>query len=78
MPARQPRADNVALRTEPVLELPPELGRAHEALAEAALVVASFRWRLRAAAYPFREPPGVDGLIARIDAILHPEEIKRA
>lgn len=78
MPARQPRAHNVALQTTAPVEVPPELGRAHETLAEAALVVASFRWRLRSAGYPFREPPGIDGLIARIDAILHPEEIKRA
>jgi hypothetical protein len=78
MPARQPRADNVALKTDPAPELPPELARAHEVLAEAALVVASFRWRLRASGYPFREPPAVDGLIARIDAILHPDELKRA
>lgn len=77
MPARQPRAENVALKTDPAPELPPELGRAHEALAEAALVVASFRWRLRSAGFPFREPPNVDGLIARIDAILHPDELKR-
>ena len=78
MAARQPRATNVALQTESPQAIPPELGRAHEALAEAALVVASFRWSLRAEGYPFREPPGVDGLIARIDAILHPEEAKRA
>jgi hypothetical protein len=77
MPARQPRADNAALRTTQAPELPPELARAHEALAEAALVVASFRWRLRAAGYPFREPPGIDGLIARIDAILYPDEARR-
>jgi hypothetical protein len=78
MPARQPRAHNVALRPDPAPTLPPELARAHEALAEAALVVASFRWRLRSAGYPFREPPAVDGLIARIDSILYPEEAKRA
>lgn len=77
MPARQPRADNAALKTDPPPELPPELARAHETLAEAALAVASFRWRLRSSGYPFREPPGIDGLIARIDAILYPEELRR-
>lgn len=48
------------------------------ALAEAALVIASFRWRLRAAGYPFREPSNVDATIARIDALVHPEEMQRA
>lgn len=77
MPARQPRATNVALRADTTPSLPPELARAHETLAEAALVVASFRWRLRSAGYPFREPPAVDGLIARIDSILYPDEARR-
>lgn len=55
-----------------------DLGRLQMALAEAGLVIAAFRWRLRAAGYPFREPPNVSETIARIDALVHPDECKPA
>lgn len=50
----------------------PTLAELEEALAAAALVIAGFRWRLRDAGYPFREPPAVDATIAKIDACLMP------
>ena len=46
---------------------------ARAALAHASVIIASYRWKLRDAGYPFREPPEVDALIARIDRILFPE-----
>ena len=76
MPARQPRATNAILQTDetPADELP---AAARDALALAARTVGAFRWRRRAAGYPFREPPQVDALITQIDALLHPEELRR-
>ena len=77
MPARQPRATNAILNPpdEPTgAELP---SSTRDTLALAALTVGAFRWRLRAAGYPFREPPGVDSLSTQIDALLHPEELRR-
>ncbi len=50
-----------------------DLVEARAALASAAVIISSYRWKLRDAGYPFREPPGIDTLIARIDAILFPE-----
>lgn len=46
---------------------------ARAALAHASVLLSSFRWKLRDAGYPFREPPEVDALLARIDRILFPE-----
>ena len=46
---------------------------ARATLAHASVIISSFRWKLRDAAYPFREPPEVDALLARIDRILFPE-----
>ena len=46
---------------------------ARAALAQASITISSFRWKLRDAGFPFREPPDVDALIARIDKILFPE-----
>jgi hypothetical protein len=46
---------------------------ARAALAHASVIISSFRWKLRDAGYPFREPPEVDALLARIDRILFPE-----
>lgn len=46
---------------------------ARAALAHASVLLSSFRWKLRDAGYPFREPPEVDALVARIDRILFPE-----
>jgi hypothetical protein len=45
-----------------------------ETLALASLVISSFRWRLRSAGFPFREPVDVDRTLARIDALVYPEE----
>jgi hypothetical protein len=45
-------------------------------LMSAALIVGCFRRRLRDAGYVFREPPGVDALIADIDLICCPDEAK--
>lgn len=80
MAARAPRATSRALQTapEPLNEVPPEVAQARTALARAAITIASFRWKLRAAGYPFREPPGVDVALASIDAVLYPEEARRA
>ena len=46
---------------------------ARAALAHASVIISSFRWKLRDAAYPFREPPEGDAVLARIDRILFPE-----
>lgn len=75
MPARQPRAENQILQLTPQPDtIPPEV---RSTLALAALTVGSFRWRLRDAGYPFREPPNCDALIGQIDALLHPDELRR-
>jgi len=42
-------------------------------LMECSLLISSFRWKLREAGYPFREPPNVDRTLARIDATCTPE-----
>jgi hypothetical protein len=62
---------------------PPHSTPAHEtiaslraALAEAGLAIASFRWRLREAGYPFAEPPNLNATITQIDAALFPEAAK--
>lgn len=80
MAARPPRASSRALQTPPPhpADTPPEVAQARTALARAAITIASFRWKLRAAGYPFREPPGVDVALASIDAVLYPEEARRA
>lgn len=44
-----------------------------DALAGSALLISAFRWRLRQAGYPFREPAAVDAQIAKIDALLFPD-----
>lgn len=44
-----------------------------DALAGSALLISAFRWRLRQAGYPFREPAAVDQQIAKIDALLFPD-----
>lgn len=81
MAARAPRASSRALQTTPEPSpdtIPPEVAKARTALARAAITIASFRWKLRAAGYPFREPPGVDMALDSIDAVLYPEERRRA
>lgn len=45
-------------------------------LMETALQLSSFRWRLKAAGYPFREPPGLNCLQIKLDQTLHPEQFK--
>jgi len=45
-----------------------------ELLMESALCIASFRWKLRAAGYPFKEPPNVQRIIAEIDNLVFPLE----
>ena len=52
-------------------EFNPDEARA--ALAHASVIISSFRWKCRDAGYPFREPPDVEQLLARIDRILFPE-----
>lgn len=79
MAARVPRASSRALQPTPEPDtIPPEVAQARTALARAAITIASFRWKLRAAGYPFREPPGVDTALASIDAVLYPDEARRA
>ena len=46
---------------------------ARAALAHASVIISSYRWKTRDAGYPFREPPEVDSLLARIDRILFPD-----
>lgn len=77
MSARAPRASSRALQTPPHVEASPEVEQARIALARAAMTIASFRWKLRAAGYPFREPPGVDRALDSIDAVLYPEERRK-
>ena len=43
-------------------------------LATASITISSFRWKLRDAGHPFREPPGIDALIRDIDAVMYPME----
>lgn len=57
-------------------EINPDEARA--ALAHASVIISSFRWKVRDAGYPFREPPEVDAILARIDRILFPELQTRA
>lgn len=57
---------------QPTSPAPASREELEQTLAEAALVIASFRWRLRESGYPFREPPAVDKTISRIDACLMP------
>lgn len=45
-------------------------------LMEAVTLIGSFRHKLRAAGYPFREPPGVDALIHKADRTLYPAQHK--
>jgi len=45
-------------------------------LMHAALILSSFRWKLRKAGYPFCEPPGVDALLRDIDTLCFPEPEK--
>lgn len=79
MAARAPRASSRALQTNPdTADIPPEVAQTRTALARAAMTIASFRWKLRAAGYPFREPPGVDMALDSIDAVLYPEERRKA
>lgn len=63
------------MTTEPATE--PTPAELRDALATASLVISSFRWRLRDAGFPFREPPNVDRTLARIDALVYPDEIKK-
>ena len=65
-----PRPTLPAMPTIPTS--PPPREELEATLAEAALVIASFRWRLREAGYPFREPSAVDATITRIDNCLLP------
>lgn len=46
---------------------------ARAALAHASVIISSYRWKVRDAGYPFREPPEVDSVLARIDRLLFPE-----
>ena len=78
MPARQPRAENRALKPIASEPLTPEEREVRNVLAAAGIAIGAWRWRLAAAGYPFREPPGLDHLIGRIDAVLYPEESKRS
>lgn len=45
---------------------------ARELLAEACVIISSFRNRLSNAGYPFPEPPRARHLISEIDALLNP------
>lgn len=59
---------------DPTLELDPTAAR--ELLQEAALIISSFKNKLCASGYPFREPPGVSRIIQEIDRLLDPELVK--
>ena len=59
---------------DPELQIDPaDLAEARALLAAASITISSFRWKLRDAGYPFREPPDIDRLIARIDRLMFPE-----
>lgn len=60
------------MKTEPAA-LSFDLDEARAALAHASVIISSYRWKCRDAGYPFREPPEVDALLARIDRLLFPE-----
>lgn len=47
-------------------------------LMEASLTIASFRWRLEKAGYPFREPPAVGRILAQIDGAVYPDENRKS
>lgn len=42
-------------------------------LMECGLLLASFRWKLRSAGYPFAEPPGLARMITRLDNHCFPD-----
>lgn len=57
--------------------IPDPLDRStHETLCQASLIISSFRWKLRKAGFPFKEPPGVDAIIRDIDALCFPDDVK--
>jgi len=60
-------------QTTQQIETPEVPAEWRNALAEAALTISAFRWRLSSAGYPFREPPAVDKLISTIDGLLFPD-----
>lgn len=45
---------------------------ARDILAEAALIISSFRNKVAASGYPFQLPPGTARIITEIDLLLHP------
>ena len=43
-------------------------------LTHAALLIASFNWKLAQAGYPFRPPPDVSRILTEIDGLLYPDD----
>lgn len=52
----------------------PDTDPARQLLLECSLLLSSFRWLNKRAGYAFREPPGIDAMLARIDALCFPDE----
>jgi hypothetical protein len=67
MPQPQAQAQPVepSTQADDIDPIDPELAR--RLLATASITISSWRWKLRDAGYPFREPPGIDKLIEEID-----------
>jgi len=53
---------------------PPDVEAYQSVLLKCANIIGAFRWRLNAAGYPFREPPGIPETIAEIDRLCFPQE----
>lgn len=61
----------------PAQSAQPATNADHLLLMDCALIISSFRWKLREAGYPFPEPPNTQRTIARIDAVCFPDEKRR-
>lgn len=62
---------------DPVTASPDEIiERQRALLCRASLAISSFRWRLKDAGCPFREPPALDVLIRDIDRQVFPELVE--
>ncbi len=68
-------SERPAMKTaDPVTASPDEIiERQRALLCRASLAISSFRWRLKDAGCPFREPPAMDALIEDIDREVFPD-----
>jgi hypothetical protein len=65
-PASAPKRRKARAKREPVVHT---IADYRAALIEASVALSSFRWRLNAAGFPFREPPDLARLMERIQTL---------